>query len=52
MIRWHGADRVLFGPDWPWALQGPEVRLAEDLPLDLPQVEAILRDNAAKFLGA
>lgn len=51
MIRAHGADRVLFGSDAPYA--DPQFVLDgfNDLPLDDDEREAILWKNAALSLG-
>lgn len=51
MIRRHGADKVLFGTDWPWARQDTELADFRNLPLTGDETNTILWRNAAKLLG-
>ena len=51
MIRRHGADKVLFGTDWPWNDQAAEIQRVKQLDLTAPQRRAILCNNAARLLG-
>ena len=51
MVRRHGADRVLFGSDWPWASQAGDLGLLAGLDLDDEERQAILADNATRLLG-
>ena len=51
MIRRHGADRVVFGTDWPWKPQDKELALFNALPLDAKEKRNILWGNAARTLG-
>lgn len=51
LVEAHGADRVLFGTDGPWADARDEVDWLESLPLSNEQKRAILHDNAAGLLG-
>ncbi len=51
MIRRHGAGRVLFGTDWPWARQAEDVERLAGLPLEETEIEQIAWSNAAKLLG-
>ena len=51
IIRDHGAERVLFGTDWPWTAQDREIELVKELPLDKKETQQILWSNAAKLLG-
>ena len=50
IIRDHGAERVLFGTDSPWADQAHFVRLLKEMPLDGKVKEAIFAENAKKLL--
>lgn len=49
-IRRHGADKVLFGTDWPWASQIDEVRAIKALDLTDDQKRKILSTNAGRLL--
>ena len=51
MIRRHGADRVLFGSDWPWRKQGEQLQQIQSLGLGNGEKQAILYRNPAKLLG-
>ena len=51
MIRRHGAERVMFGTDWPWADQKLHVKLLGDLDLPDADKRAIFFSNAARLLG-
>jgi len=51
MIRRHGADRVMFGSDWPWVAQGDEIERVRRLGLDRKLTQKVLCANAAKLLG-
>lgn len=51
MIRNHGADKVLFGSDWPWYSQKRTAELLKKLPLTEEEFTKILSGNAAKILG-
>lgn len=50
MIRRHGAGRVLFGSDWPWARQQDDAALLDALPLDPDELQAVRWKNAASLL--
>lgn len=50
IIRAHGADRVLFGTDYPMWLHGEEYERFMQLPLSDAEREKILGLNAAKLL--
>ncbi len=50
LIRACGADRVLFGSDYPVRLPGDYLRLFDALPLTGEEREAILWKNAARLL--
>jgi predicted TIM-barrel fold metal-dependent hydrolase len=51
MIRAHGADRVMFGSDWPWTHQRDQLNLLRMLDLPKAQIEGILGGHAATLLG-
>ena len=50
LIRRHGADRVMFGTDWPWDSQADEIQRIRSLHLSDTDTRAILYANAAKLL--
>ena len=51
IIQNHGADRILWASDSPWADQGTYRKLFDELPLFDDERELILWKNAAKMLG-
>ena len=51
MVRSHGADRILFGTDSPWADQKNFVTILNSMPLTSDEREAIFSGNAMKLLG-
>jgi predicted TIM-barrel fold metal-dependent hydrolase len=51
LIRRHGADRVVFGSDWPMAEPGAEIEAIRALGLTGDEEEAILGGNLARILG-
>ncbi len=51
MVRNHGAEKILFATDSPWAGQKEFVDYLRGLPLTEEEKQAILHDNAAKLLG-
>jgi len=51
MIKAHGANKVLFGTDWPWFSQTKTLKLLEDLPISEEDKENIKHKNAEKILG-
>ena len=51
IVKNHGADRILFGTDSPWAGQKEFVRYLGDLPLTEKERERIFRLNALELLG-
>jgi predicted TIM-barrel fold metal-dependent hydrolase len=51
MIRRHGAGRVLFGTDWPWARHADGLALLDGLGLGDDELEAIRWHNAAALLS-
>jgi uncharacterized protein len=51
LIRTHGADKVVFGSDWPMANPGAEIAAIRRLGLTKQEEDAILGGNLAKILG-
>ena len=51
IIRRHGADRVIFGSDWPMADPGVEMQAVRELGLEPHEVDAILGNTLAAILG-
>ena len=51
IIRRHGANKILFATDSPWADQGEFVRLIQSFGLDDKSLEMILHKNACRLLG-
>ena len=51
IIRRHGAKRILFATDSPWADQGEFLRLIRSYPLSQDELELILHQNAEGLLG-
>ena len=51
IIRRHGADRVVYGSDWPMADPAAEMAAIRALPLTAEEIDGILGDNLARLLG-
>jgi predicted TIM-barrel fold metal-dependent hydrolase len=51
IVRRHGADRVIFGSDWPMADPAAEIRAIRGLGLTPDEEAGILGDNLARLLG-
>jgi predicted TIM-barrel fold metal-dependent hydrolase len=51
IIRRHGADRVVFGSDWPMADPAAEIAAIRDLGLTKDEEDGILGNNLARLLG-
>lgn len=51
IIRRHGADRVVFGSDWPMADPAAEIAAIRKLGLSKQEEDGILGDNLARLLG-
>jgi uncharacterized protein len=51
LIRRHGADRVVFGSDWPMADPAAEIAAVRALGLDEHEVDAILGNTLSGILG-
>ncbi len=51
IIRAHGADRVLFGTDFPWSHAAKDLERLRALGLSPTELEAVAWRNAAGLLG-
>ncbi|MCQ2449098.1 MAG: amidohydrolase family protein [Clostridia bacterium] len=51
IIRKHGADRILFATDSPWADQKQYVEILQNLPLTDEEKAKIFGENAKRLLG-
>lgn len=51
IIRKHGADRILFGSDYPWHMPCREISLIRSLDISEEEKEMILGGNATRILG-
>ncbi len=51
LIRKHGADRVVFGSDWPMADPAAEIAAIRNLGLTKDEEDGILGQNLARILG-
>jgi predicted TIM-barrel fold metal-dependent hydrolase len=51
LVREHGADRVMFGSDGPWADQATEIRKLQTIGLNEAELSAVLGGNAQRVLG-
>jgi predicted TIM-barrel fold metal-dependent hydrolase len=51
LIRRHGADRVVFGSDWPMADPAAEIAAIRNLGLTEDEVDGILGGNVTRLLG-
>jgi predicted TIM-barrel fold metal-dependent hydrolase len=51
LIRRHGADRVIFGSDWPMTDPAAEIAAVRALGLEPAETEAILGNTLARMLG-
>ncbi len=51
IIRRHGAEKVLFGSDYPWHLPSMGIALIRSLDLPEEEKDMILGGNAARLLG-
>ncbi len=50
IVRNHGANRIVFGTDSPWASQKEVLRMFRELPLSQEEKDMILYKNAANML--
>jgi predicted TIM-barrel fold metal-dependent hydrolase len=51
IIRKHGAERILFGSDYPWHLPSQEISLIRSLDISEDEKQMILGGNAERLLG-
>lgn len=51
MIRMHGADKILFGSDFPWHLPLHELEFIDSLGISAEEKELITGGNARRLLG-
>lgn len=51
IVRTHGADKILFGTDSPWAGQKEFVEILSAMPLTQEEKELIFSGNACRLLG-
>lgn len=51
IIRRHGAERILFGSDYPWHMPSKELELIRSLDISPEEKEMILGLNASRLLG-
>jgi len=51
IIRRHGAERVLFGSDYPWHLPSWGIKLIRSLDIAEEEKNMILGENASRLLG-
>jgi hypothetical protein len=52
LIRRHGADRIIFGSDWPMGDPGADLETVRALGLDEDEAYAILGGNLSRLLAA
>jgi len=50
IIERHGADRIVFGSDWPMGNPADDIEVVRGLGLDSTQVSGILGENLARLL--
>ena len=51
IVNNHGADKITFGTDYPFASQTSDAEFLSSLPLTSTQLDMLLGDNAAAFIG-
>lgn len=51
IIRRHGADKILFGSDYPWHLPSQEIELIRSLDISDEEKNLILGENAVRLLN-
>ena len=51
MIRMHGADKILFGSDFPWHLPLQELEFIDSLGISAEEKDLITGGNARRLLG-
>lgn len=52
IIRKHGAERILFGSDYPWHLPSQEINMIRALDISEEEKSMILGGNAVRLLGS
>ena len=51
IVNNHGADKICFGTDFPFASQTSDTEHLSSLPLTSTQLDMVLGNNAAEFIG-
>lgn len=51
IVRVHGADKILFGSDYPWHLPSQEIELIRSLAISEEEKNLILGENAVRLLN-
>ena len=51
IIRKHGAEKILFGSDYPWHMPSQEISLIRSLDISQEEKDMILGGNAGRLLG-
>ena len=51
IVNNHGADKICFGTDFPFASQTSDTEHLSSLPLSSTQLDMVLGNNAAEFIG-
>ena len=51
IVNNHGADKITFGTDYPFASQTADAEYLDSLPLTSSRLEMVLGGNAAAFIG-
>ncbi len=51
IVKKHGADKILFGSDYPWHLPSREISLIRSLDISEEEKDLILGINAVRLLG-
>ena len=51
IVKKHGADKILFGSDYPWHLPSREISLIRSLDISDEEKDLILGSNAVRLLG-
>lgn len=50
-IKYHGAEKILFGTDCPWRNQAEDIKLIRSMSLCKKDIKAILGENARRILN-
>ena len=51
IVNNHGADKICFGTDFPFASQTSDTEYLSSLPLTSTQLDMVLGNNASEFIG-